>query len=73
MAHRVPVGMDLFGFRRSPDMLVPAKIPEQAGNNTPKRSLKFSVLENTDPAAPDVNRGIKLFFKVSAENPVKIT
>lgn len=44
---RVPDGIDLLGFRRSPDILAPAKMPAVAGNNIPKRSCQFS-LETQD-------------------------
>ena len=42
MAQRVPVGMALLGFLRSPDMEAPANIPEVAGNRMPNRLLKVS-------------------------------
>jgi hypothetical protein len=35
---RVPLGIDLLGFFRSPDMLAPAKIPPVAGKRIPNRS-----------------------------------
>lgn len=41
--YSVPLGIDLLGFRKSPDMLAPANIPPVAGNKIPKRSWKVSL------------------------------
>ena len=37
----VPLGIDLFGFFKSPDKLAASIIPVTAGNNTPKVSVFF--------------------------------
>src|SRR3569833_3370582 len=42
IAQRVPLGIDLLGFRRSPDMDAPANMPLVAGNRMPNRSLNVS-------------------------------
>lgn len=70
---RVPLGIDLLGFLRSPDILAPAKIPAVAGNRIPNKSCQFSLVlvrinyprvtkdvylpEIWLPAAPFVNLG----------------
>lgn len=41
---KVPLGIDLLGFFRSPDILAPAKIPAVAGKRIPNKSCQFSLL-----------------------------
>jgi hypothetical protein len=49
IAHSVPTGMSFDGFRKSPDMEAPAKMPDVAGNRMPNRSRKVLKPENSLP------------------------
>lgn len=68
MAHRVPIGIALDGFRRSPDMEAPAKMPDVAGKRTPKRSRKVPRPPNSLPA----ECGKRLDLRVAKLTPVKL-
>lgn len=40
---KVPLGIDLLGVLKSPDMLAPAKMPAVAGKRIPNKSCQFSL------------------------------
>ncbi|KAH3673611.1 hypothetical protein WICPIJ_009728 [Wickerhamomyces pijperi] len=66
----VPLGIDLEGFLKSPDIEAPAKIPAVAGKKIPNRSWNVSLPGSSDPAAPCVNSGNKFERTVSHVGPV---